>query len=99
MHLPASHLSPEGLSRREITQAVSRGLHDLAQPLTVLQGSLELALMQAETVEECREAMTAALAEAERVTATLKRTRHLLRLQAATERSSSKELKGDLVHV
>ncbi len=88
----------EVLSRDEITQAVSRSLHDLAQPLTVLQGSLELALMQAETIEQCREAMTTALAEAERVIAGLKRARHLVRLQTASERTV-RDSKGALVHV
>jgi signal transduction histidine kinase len=99
MTLNSRNSEPEVLSRGEIAQAVSRSLHDMAQPLTVLQGSLELALMQAETLEQCREAMAIALAEAERVTAGLKRARHLVRLQTASERTSNRDLKGALVNV
>jgi signal transduction histidine kinase len=65
----------------QIAKAASRGLHDTAQPLTVLQGVLELALEQARTVEECREALASALSEAARVTACFEHVRQLVRLQ------------------
>lgn len=64
-----------------LAKAASRGLHDTAQPLTVLQGLLELTLMQAETVDEYRESFTAALAEMARLTACFENLRQLMRLQ------------------
>jgi hypothetical protein len=42
-------------------------LHQVAQPLTVLQGALELALIKAETVQEYRESVGTALVQAARV--------------------------------
>jgi signal transduction histidine kinase len=65
----------------QLAEAASRGLHDAAQPLTVLQGLLELALEQAQSVRDYREALTGALAEAARVTACFENVRQLVRLQ------------------
>jgi signal transduction histidine kinase len=65
----------------QIAKAASRGLHDTAQPLTVLQGLLELALEQARTTEDYRKALTAALSETARVTACFENVRQLVRLQ------------------
>ena len=65
----------------QIAKAASRGLHDTAQPLTVLQGLLELTLMQAQTVADYRESVTTALAETARVTACFENVRQLVRLQ------------------
>jgi hypothetical protein len=64
-----------------LARATSRGLHDTAQPLTVLQGLLEFTLMQAETVQEYRESLTTALAELSRLTACFENVRQLVRLQ------------------
>jgi signal transduction histidine kinase len=64
-----------------LASAASRGLHDTAQPLTVLQGLLELTLMQAQTVEDYRESVTTALAEMARVIACFENVRQLVRLQ------------------
>ena len=64
-----------------LAQATSRGLHDTAQPLTVLQGLLEFTLMQAQTVQEYRESVTTALAEMSRLTACFENVRQLVRLQ------------------
>jgi hypothetical protein len=64
-----------------IAQATSRGLHDAAQPLTVVQGLLELTLMQAQTVEEHRNCLNSALAEISRVMACFENVRQLVRLQ------------------
>jgi hypothetical protein len=64
-----------------IARAASRGLHDTAQPLTVLQGLLELSLMQAQTVEDYRESVTTALAEMARVIACFEHVRQLVHLQ------------------
>jgi signal transduction histidine kinase len=65
----------------QLAKAASRGLHDTAQPLTVLQGLLELALEQAKSVGEYREALTAALSETARVTACFENVRQFVRLQ------------------
>jgi light-regulated signal transduction histidine kinase (bacteriophytochrome) len=64
-----------------LAKATSRGLHDTAQPLTVLQGLLEFTLMQAQTVQEYRESLTTALAEMSRLTACFENVRQLVRLQ------------------
>ena len=64
-----------------LARATSRGLHDTAQPLTVLQGLLEFTLMQAQTVQEYRESVTSALAELSRLTACFENVRQLVRLQ------------------
>ena len=54
-----------------VAEAISSGLHSLAQPLTVLQGVLELALSRAETVEEYRNAVEVALGNARRAIGSL----------------------------
>jgi hypothetical protein len=64
-----------------IAKAASRGLHDTAQPLTMLQGLLELTLMQAQTVDDYRESLTTALTEVARVTACFENVRQLVCLQ------------------
>ena len=64
----------------QLAKAASRALHDTAQPLTVLQGLLELALERAQTVEDYRESVIAALAETARVTACFENVRQFVRL-------------------
>jgi hypothetical protein len=54
-----------------VAEAISTGLHSLAQPLTILQGVLELALSKAETVEEYRNAVEVALGNARRAIGSL----------------------------
>lgn len=51
-----------------IVAAISQGLHKAAQPLTVLQGMLEQALIEAHTPEEYRAIMVRLMGEARRVT-------------------------------
>ena len=53
---------------QEISGTISMGLHQATQPLTILQGTLELALLNASTVEEYREAVERSLEELQRVT-------------------------------
>ena len=48
-------------------RVVSRQLHQTTQPLSILQGVLELALVQARTAEEYRGAVVQALQEVERL--------------------------------
>ncbi len=64
-----------------IAKAASRTLHDAAQPLTVVQGLLELTLLQAKSVEEYRESVEAALVEMARVGDCFNRVRQIVRLQ------------------
>jgi hypothetical protein len=51
-----------------IPDALSRSLHQATQPLTVLQGTLELALLSASTVQEYKQAVERSLEELQRVT-------------------------------
>src|SRR5450631_525260 len=69
------------VSHPAILQATARGLHDLAQPLTVLQGTLELALTTVQTAAEYRHWLESALEQAGRAATDLGHVRHLLRLQ------------------
>jgi signal transduction histidine kinase len=64
-----------------IARAASRTLHDAAQPLTVVQGLLELTLLQARSVEEYRESVEAALVEMARVGDCFNKVRQIVRLQ------------------
>ena len=58
---------------------LSRDLHQAAQPLTVLQGCLELALTQPHTAEEYKYSIERALDESRRVAACFDRIRELVR--------------------
>jgi len=58
---------------------MSRELHKTAQPLTVLQGVLELALQKAHTVEDYRQYCERAIAELQRVGESFNQVRKLLR--------------------
>jgi len=58
---------------------ISRGLHDLAQPLTMLMGLLELALSRPETESELRMTVELSLDQAGRAVALLNQVRELVR--------------------
>jgi hypothetical protein len=71
---------------REIVGTISRGLHQTTQPLTVLQGTLELALLNARTVDEFKQAVERSLEELQRVTDSFDHLRTLTHLhQPATD--------------
>ena len=53
---------------RQFFESVSRGLHQAAQPLTVLQGMLEHALLDIHTAEEYRAILLRLMSEAYRLT-------------------------------
>jgi len=79
----------------EIASAVSQELHQTAQPLTVLQGLLELSLLTSGTIEEYRSSMERAINELQRVVAGFDHVRDLIhstQLQSAalppTERTA-----------
>ena len=74
---------------REIPLSLSRQLHDATQPLTVLQGLLELALIKSQTVEDYRQSVELALKESARVAICFVELRDLITLhQRETEHRS-----------
>jgi hypothetical protein len=64
-----------------ISGAISRVLHQAAQPLSILQGTLELALAGASTVDEFKIAIEQSLQELLRVTDSFEHLRTLAQLQ------------------
>jgi hypothetical protein len=69
-----------GSVEQEIAYSVARGLHQTTQPLTVLQGLLELALLNAGTVDEYKHTIEQSLKELQRVTGCFEHLRTLTRL-------------------
>jgi len=63
---------------RETASAVSQELHQTAQPLTVLQGLLELSLLKSGTIEEYRSSLERAINELQRVVAGFDHVRELI---------------------
>jgi hypothetical protein len=66
--------------------AIARGLHQAAQPLSVLQGTLELALLQANSVREYKDAVERSLEELQRVTECFKNLCSLPQTSTASHR-------------
>jgi len=64
-----------------VTAAISRGLHDLAQPLTMLLGMLELALIRPQTESELRNSMAGSIEQANRAIGLLNQIRELVNEQ------------------
>jgi hypothetical protein len=64
---------------RENIAELSRGLHQAAQPLTALQGWLELALVGSHTEDEYKASIRQAMEESRRVLACFNRVRELAR--------------------
>jgi signal transduction histidine kinase len=64
---------------RSLKREISKRLHNTAQPLTVLQGVLELALLNARTPDEYRDSCQQAIAELRQVTECFDRVRDLVR--------------------
>ena len=65
---------------QETIAELSRGLHQAAQPLTALQGWLELALIGSHTEDEYKASIRQAIEESRRVLACFDRVRELARL-------------------
>jgi hypothetical protein len=86
-----SHVSID----QEIHGTISMGLHQATQPLTILQGTLELALLNASTVEAYREAIEQSLAELQRVMQCFDHLRSVT--QSASSRIDSRN--GEVAHV
>jgi len=70
---PVKHLDQQQAAE------LSRDLHQAAQPLTVLQGCLELALARPHTAEEYKYSIERALDESRRLSACFDRIRDLVR--------------------
>ncbi|MBZ5654102.1 MAG: hypothetical protein LAO56_02360 [Acidobacteriia bacterium] len=69
---------------RKVAGAVSRGLHDAAQPLTVLQGLLEL-MLQAKSESDHKGSVVHAIEQLRRVSNSFDHLRRLIRLQEPAE--------------
>jgi signal transduction histidine kinase len=69
---------PTQVLNHEIASAVSQELHQTAQPLTVLQGLLELSLLKSGTIEEYRSSLERAINELHRVVAGFDHVRELI---------------------
>lgn len=89
---------------REKAAELSHDLHQAAQPLTVLQGCLELALTAPHTVDEYKRSIKRALDESRRVSACFDRIRELVQTSgsgfqakrvAASEKGSATSLVSD----
>lgn len=69
------------------TSRLFQQLHQTAQPLAVLQGILELSLVDSRTVEDYRSAAELALAEARRVADRFKELRRLIQHEATPDQN------------
>ena len=58
----------EAFVDQEISDPITLGLHQATQPLTILQGTLELALVNANSMDEYKHAIQRSLEELQRVT-------------------------------
>jgi len=74
-HQAGSFSGPEAIG------AISRGLHRAAQPLTVLQGILELSLLKPHTSEEFQGVVLRAMEQSQRVSDYFDHVRQLVHLQ------------------
>jgi signal transduction histidine kinase len=71
---------------QENLRAVSSVLHQLAQPLTVLHGLIELSLLENQSAEQYRECLKQALTESVRLAEYLSDARKAIRMEhRATE--------------
>jgi len=73
-----------------IADAISRELHQTAQPLTTVQGLLELSLQRAQTVQQYRDAVTKSIEQLQRLVDCFGRLHHVVELHRTVNRSSFK---------
>jgi K+-sensing histidine kinase KdpD len=66
-------------------QALSEGMHALAQPLAIVQGTLEIATMGATTLDEYQKAVEESLAQIERAAELLNYVKELVKVSRAHE--------------
>jgi hypothetical protein len=79
----------------EDAKKILHELHQAAQPLTVLQGVLELALIKSETVEEYRQSIETALLQTGRIVDCLNQ----IRMLANTDTLKNQALRKAAGHV
>jgi len=84
MSLDAVHRASWVATDRKVESAVSRSLHDTAQPLTVLQGLLEL-MLQGKIATEHKGTVIHAIEQLRRVSNGFDHLRRLIRLQEPAE--------------
>ena len=69
-------------NRCEVMEAVAQGLHQMAQPMTVLQGVLELGLIEPCSAEEYQRTLQRAMDQWQRVAASIDAIRQLVHVRA-----------------
>jgi len=74
-------------THEDVMEKLAYGLHQAAQPLTLLQGLLELALMGTHSEEDYRLAMKRALDAAQRAAASFNSVREMVRLPESALRT------------
>jgi hypothetical protein len=74
---------------QEISGTVAHALHQTTQPLTVLQGTLELALITANTVDEYKHVVERSLEELRRVTDCFQHLRAVTQLHQPSRKSEA----------
>lgn len=79
MSLTLAEQQSKSTSAGELATSVADALHQMAQPLTILQGLLELSLLQAKTEEDFRISTEEALAQLQRAMHSLHQARTILR--------------------
>jgi hypothetical protein len=85
---------------QEIFGTISLGLHQATQPLTILRGRLELALLNASTVAEYKDAMERSLEELQRVMDCFEHLRTLLpKHSSASPGRGMDSRNGEVAHV
>ena len=89
---PQSHNTNDAA---EDVKNILHALHQAAQPLTVLQGVLELALIKSETVEEYRQSIETALLQTGRIVDCLNQ----IRILTNTDVSKNQTLRKAAGHV
>jgi signal transduction histidine kinase len=74
---------------QEMSGAVAHALHQTTQPLTVLQGLLELALLKTNTVDEYKRVLSRSLQELRRVTDCFEHLRAITQLQQPPQKTEA----------
>lgn len=89
MHTQGFKSHSASTSTEDVKQ-ILHTLHQTAQPLTVLQGVLELALIKSETVEEFRQSIETALLQTGRIVDCLNQIRMLVNTDASQNQTFRK---------
>jgi hypothetical protein len=84
---------PGFLPHDKFVHALCDGMHALAQPLTIVQGELELALVQPRSAKEYRETVIAALHYTQSAIKVMKNIQELLCVQPPSDVANVSSLK------